>query len=133
MTESAKKDELVGYQFNAICELGSGKQVTIIGTLPKGIDAAGMNKEFDKIRQVLDRQQAKSCVNTMEQEIDQLKARLKDAQEDLGRIDKKYDGKGGPSTQERQQRDVAVATISRMVADIVYKESALAKMREEAK
>lgn len=127
------KNELIGYQYNFVCDIGNNRQVSMTGTFPKGADLVTMNSEIDKIRAVFDRQQAKSAVMAVEHELSQLTLRYNNAIEDLQRIDDKHKTKGGPSTQESNQREQAIMTVSSMKKDIDYKEGVLEKLKDEAK
>ncbi len=46
----------IGYAINLIMDYGSGRQVTISGTLPLGASLEEMNKELDKLRLATNRQ-----------------------------------------------------------------------------
>jgi hypothetical protein len=130
-TDASK--ELVGYQYNFVCDIGNNRQISMTGTFPKGADLTSMNTEMDKLRAMFDRQQAKSAVLAVEHELSQLVLRHNNAIDDLVRIDGKHDAKGGPSTQDKNQREIAVTTISNMQKDLEYKQGVLEKLKEEAK
>lgn len=46
----------IGYAINLVMDYGSGRQVTISGTLPLGASLAEMNLELDKLRLATNRQ-----------------------------------------------------------------------------
>ncbi len=123
----------LAYAWNFLADLGSSKQFSLTGAFPKGMSANDMNAEVDKIRAVFDRQQAKSAALAVSQEIDQLVLRYKNAIDDLARIDEKHDNKGGPTSQERAQREGATITIAGMAKDLEFKKGVLAKLQDEAK
>ena len=123
----------LAYAWNFLADLGSSKQFSLTGSFPKGMTANDMNAEVDKIRAVFDRQQAKSAVLSLEQEIAKDQLRLNGALEDLERIDAKHEAKGGPSTQEKAQRESAVVTVTKMSQDLDHKKALLEKIKEEAK
>lgn len=132
MTQEAKKEE-VGYVVNLAADIGNGQQFSISCNLPKGVGLPEMNTEFDKLRNAFNRQQAKSVVIAMQQELAQLRLRRGDAIEDLARVDAKHESKGGTNSQERSQRETAVMCINKMNKDIAFKEAALEEMKKEAK
>lgn len=131
-TTATKKEE-IGYAWNFIADLGNGRQFSLSGNFPKGIAATEMNAEVDKVRSVFDRQQAQSASRGAEDEIQACIVRLKNAMDDLQRIDDKAAAKGGQTTAEKQQREAAVAHIDKMQQDIEYKKGVLEKLKAEAK
>jgi hypothetical protein len=124
--------EEIGYAWNFQADLGNGRAFSLSGNFAKGIDAAAMNAEVDKVRSVFDRQQAQSASRGAEEEIQVLALRKKSAMDDLIRIDEKSKDKG-LSAAERQQREAAVAHIDKMEQDLAYKQGVLSKLQLEAK
>jgi hypothetical protein len=131
MTE-AKKEE-IGYAWNFAADLGNGRQFSLSGNFPKGVDAAIMNAEVDKVRSVFDRQQAQSAMRNLDEEIEVDAITLKNLMEDLNRVDDKNKAKGSLSASERQERSNTVANIERMSQRIEHKQSILNKLKAEAK
>ena len=56
----------IGYAINLIMDYGSGRQVTISGTLPLGATKEEMDVELDKLRLATNRQQALVSVRDIE-------------------------------------------------------------------
>ncbi len=54
--EALRTKPTIGYAINLIMDYGSGRQVTISGTLPLGATLAEMNLELDKLRLATNRQ-----------------------------------------------------------------------------
>lgn len=135
MTQETKDQskELVGYQWNTGCDIGSGRQLSITGTFLKGASVAEMNKEFDNILSVLNRLQAKAAIVAIEQEIIQYQTTKANMEEDFARIEARYEAKGGPSTQEKSQREMALLNIATVKKNIAVKEALLEQTRKEAK
>lgn len=131
MTEAVKKEE-IGYAWNFVADLGNGRQFSLSGNFPKGIEASVMNVEVDKVRSVFDRQQAQSAYRGAEEEIQQLELRLKWATDDYERLEAKNADKS-LSASERQNREASIANIEKNKADIDFKKGILAKLKEEAK
>lgn len=52
------KEKPFGYAINLVMDYGSGRQVTISGTLPLGAGLSDFNRELDKLRKATNRQQA---------------------------------------------------------------------------
>lgn len=127
-----EKAEL-GYVWQFVADLGNGRQLSINGNFNKDASAEVINKEVDKIRSVVDRQQAKAASMGAEQEIEQLILRKASAEEDLAMIDTKNEAKGSLTAQERSQREAAIIHLSKMGKDIEYKKGVLAKLQAEAK
>jgi hypothetical protein len=132
MTQVKEKEE-IGYAWNCVCDMGNSLQLSMTGNFPKGMPFTSMSEEVDKIRAVFERQQAKSCSRSVEQEIDQLVLRHKSAIDDLERLDSKSEAKGGLSSAERSQREAAVVHIEKLGKDIEFKRGVLNKFLEEAK
>lgn len=135
MTDSNAKTsakEEIGYAWNFLADLGNGRQFSLSGNFPKGLSANMMNAEVDKVRSVFDRQQAQSACRGAGEHIEKLQFDLENAMTDLFRIDEKMDKKGGPSAQERQQREAAVAYIEKLKKDIDNKKEILKKLKAEA-
>jgi hypothetical protein len=127
------ENEVIGYAWNFLADLGNGRQFSLSGNFPKGLGAAAMNAEVDKVRSVFDRQQAQSASRGAEQEIEQLKLRRDAAIEDMLRINEKYTAKGHMSTAEKQQKEAAEVHLDKMNKDIAYKQGVLDKLQQEAK
>lgn len=126
-------DKKIGYGFNFAADLGNGRQVSFMTNFAEGATTEEINKEVDKLRAVVDRQQAKSASVGVAQEIERDEVRLEDAKKDLTRIDELYGAKAtGPNTQEKQQRVAAVINIEKMTDGVAYKKSYLAKLLKEA-
>ena len=123
----------IGYAWNFLADLGNGRQFSINGNFPKGASAEDMNKEIDKVRGAVDRQQAKSAARAVEDEIAQLELRQDSAREDFVRITAAADAKGGMSSAERQQKEASVVHLSKMDKDIKFKKGVLNKLLDEAK
>lgn len=123
----------LAYAWNFLADLGSSKQFSLTGAFPKGMSANDMNAEVDKIRAVFDRQQAKSAVLTVEQEVEGMKNNLANLKADIARIDAKYDIKGGASSAERNNRESAITTMTGLMKKLEQHEALLAKLKEEAK
>lgn len=132
MTDANIKKEDIGYAWNFVADLGNARQLSVSGNFPKGVTAEGINSEIDKIRSVIDRQQAKSAARAVGEEIEQLVLRKDSAVEDLDMIDTKSEAKGGLSSAERQQREAAVVHIAKMGKDIEFKKSVHEKLQKEA-
>ncbi len=130
---SEVKKEEIGYAWNFAADLGNGRQLSVSGNFAKGITAEGINQEVDKIRSVIDRQQAKSASRAAGEEIETLVLRLDSAKEDLAMLDEKGDAKGGLSAAERQQREAAAKHLDKMQKDIEFKKGVLEKLKTEAK
>lgn len=131
MTQEAKKDE-VGYVVQGSTDLGSGNSLSITGNLPKGATLAMMNEEFDKLRAAFNRQQAKSAVIGLEQEIDRLAAQKKQVIDTITRVDSKAEAKGGNTSAERSQRDAALQNLDSLSTNIDSKQKLLQKLKDEA-
>lgn len=56
----------IGYAINLLMDYGSGRQVTISGTLPLGATLEEMNAELDKLRKATNRQSALVIVRDVE-------------------------------------------------------------------
>lgn len=125
-------NEDVGYVVNFVADLGNGRQVSVTGNLPKGATKEDMNKEFDKTMGAIDRQQAKSASRGVSDELDQTSLRLKSAVDDLARIDEKNKDKH-LATNERQQREAAVAHIDKLGRDLDYKRGVHKRLLDESK
>lgn len=54
--ETLKASQSIGYAINLMMDYGSGRQVTISGTLPLGASLDEMNAELDKLRLATNRQ-----------------------------------------------------------------------------
>jgi hypothetical protein len=132
MTNEVKKEE-VGYVINRAADLGNGNQLSITGNLPKGATLEMMNAEFDKLGAAFNRLQAKAASKGANDEIEQLILRQKAAIDDLERVDARGASKGGLSTEERRQRELAVSTIERMSKDLEFKQDVLERLLEESK
>ena len=134
MTQEANKiKEEIGYAWNFVADLGNGKQFSLSGNFPKGVALVDMNAEVDKVRSVFDRQQAKAACRGVADELDQLALRKQAALDDLGRVDERHDKKGGATSEERRQRELAASTIDRMTKDIEFKQGVLKKLEDESK
>lgn len=131
MTNEPKKEEH-GSLWNFIIDVGNGRQISTTWNMPKGATKEDINGELDKIRSVMDRQQAKSAALAAGQEIDQLELRLSLATGDLDRIDKSRVGKSLAAS-ERQQREAAVIHLEKSKKDIDFKKGVLSKLLDEAK
>lgn len=140
MSEAAKKQdsyetqakELVGYATTVTVDTGNGSQIQIVGSIKKGATAEEMNKELDKLRSVTNRQQAKSVVTAIEQKILKLQKQEALMVEDLERVDDMYAKKGGPSSQERAQRELAASNLKKTREDIAFEQAYLEKIKKEA-
>lgn len=130
--EQTKKDE-IGSIWNLVADLGNGRQLSVSWNLPKGVTPESINTEVDKLRAVIDRQQAKSASRGAAEEIAQLELRLESATEDMDMINAKMDAKNGMTSAERQQREAAVVHLSKMKKDINFKKGVLDKILKEAK
>ncbi len=127
------KEKTVGYILNFGADLGNGRQLTVGFNLATGCSSEEFNEAVDKIRLVIDRQQAKSALRGAQEEVDVLEMRKRAATSDLESIDSAHAAKGGPSSNEREQRKNAVVHIERMGQDIEYKKGIVAKLLEESK
>lgn len=58
MNDKAIQGTSIGYAINLIMDYGSGRQVTISGTLPLNASLEDMNAELDKLRNATNRQSA---------------------------------------------------------------------------
>lgn len=125
--------EDIGYAFTISADLGNGRVLAFQGNMKEGVAKEDMDKEVDKLRSVLDRQQAKSALVGVQQELDVKVMRAKQAREDLERLDAKTEEKGGPTSQERQQREAATIHIKQMDDDVEYKKKFIEQLKEEAK
>ena len=132
VTFTKDQKEEIGYAWNFVADLGNARQLSITGNFAKGVSLDEMNAEVDKIRAILDRQQAKSASRGAEEEIQQLELRLSSAVEDYNRIEEKNSAKGSLSAAERQQKEAAVVHLEKMGKDIVYKKTVLSKLQKEA-
>jgi len=126
------RKEDIGYIFGLVSDLGNGRQLSVSGNFPEGASVKSMNIEVDKLRRVVDRQQAKSASRGASDEIEVLALRKKGAIDDLTKIDAKAESRGLSSAQ-RQQREAAIAHIERMGEDIEFKQKVLNRLEEEAK
>lgn len=72
-----KKDDVratsIGYAINLMMDYGSGRQVTISGTLPLGASLGEMNTELDKLRLATNRQSAMVVLRDVENTVDMAK------------------------------------------------------------
>lgn len=66
MTKEDVRGTSIGYAINLIMDYGSGRQVTISGTLPLGASLAEMNAELDKLRLATNRQAALVSIRDIE-------------------------------------------------------------------
>lgn len=132
MTKQAIAEE-VGYVVQGTTDLGSGNGLSVTGNLPKGATLEMMNSEFDKLRAAFNRQQAKSAVVGLGQEIDRLAAQKKQVIDTLARIDNKAENKGGASAAERSQRDAALQNLESLSTNLDSKQQLLKKLELEAK
>jgi hypothetical protein len=127
------KEKTNGYLWNIAAGLGTERQMSISGNFSIGASAAEINAEVDKIISVVNRQQAKAAAIAVKQEIDSRAVQLKSAIDDLERIDKKAETKGGPTTLERGQREAAVVHVGKLQDDLKYKTKVLEELQNEAK
>lgn len=124
--------EDIGTAWNLVADLGNGRQLSVMFNMATGVTKDEMNAEVDKLRSVLDRQQAKSAILGATMDVENQELRYKDAAQDLADIDAKHTAKGSLSAQERSQREVAVKTIETMKKNIDYKKGVLEKLKQEA-
>lgn len=124
--------EEVGYVVNFVTDLGNGRQISLTGNLAKGATKEDMNKEFDKVRGAMDRQQAQSASRGVSDEIDQVTLRYKNAVDDLANLDEKNKNRT-LSVNERSQREAAVAHVDKMKKDLEFKRGILNRLLEESK
>ncbi len=122
----------IGYAWNFAADLGNGRQFSISGNFATDTTADDINKEVDKVRGVVDRQQAKSALLSANQEIEQLEFRVASAKKDLSYIDDQQKEKGH-SNATRQQREAAVKHIEKMEDDIIFRKDFITKLEKEAK
>ena len=132
MTKQAEAEE-VGYVVSASTDLGSGNSLAVTGNLPKGCSLEQMNAEFDKLRSAFNRQQAKSAVIGLGQDIERLAGQKKQVIDTITRLDSKSDAKGGASAAERSQRDAALQNLESLSTNIESKQELLQKLVAEAK
>ena len=92
-----------------------------------------MNAEIDKVRGVLERQQAKSAARSLEESVDDLVAKEKTVIDTIGKVDQKAEAKGGSSAAERQQREAALNNLEHLRSNINSKQKILQKLANEAK
>lgn len=105
-TENGEK---VGYNFAFSYDLGSGRQIQVTGVLPAGADNATINKEFDKLRDSLDRQQAKTAIYGIEGELEKINQTLQSLTESLADADARFEGKKIPTNEEAAHNNIKVS------------------------
>lgn len=132
--EVTKMDEkeAVGYAYNFQVDLGNGTAFSITGNFAKGAEAKDMNGELDKLRSVTNRQQAKSAVIAIEQEIMKMNARLESSMKDLEAVDKRQADKKHVSEQDRNARTQHAANIEHQREAIAQTMDLLTKTKKEA-
>lgn len=123
--------EDIGSAWNLAADLGNGRQLSVMFNMANGASKEEMNSEVDKLLAVLNRQQAKSALIAVEQEIEREELRHSETIKDLADLDVKYTAKT-PNSQEKQQREIAVKTIANMKTNIDYKRGVLQKLKQEA-
>ena len=121
----------IGYVLGFVADIGNGARMSINGNMREDDTVDAMNIKVDKIRKVIDRQQAKSAARGAEEEIEVLILRKKSATDDLASVDAKG-GAVGMSSAEKQQRGAAISHIEKMGEDIDYKQKVLARLKDEA-
>lgn len=124
--------EEVGYVVNFVTDLGNGRQISLTGNLAKHASKEDMDKEFDKVRSAMDRQQAKSASRGVSDEIAQLSLRYKNAVDDLVNLDEKNKNRT-LSANERSQREAAIAHVDKMKKDLDFKRGILNQLVDESK
>lgn len=129
MSDTEKRT--IGYAWNWSVDLGSGRMVGITGNFPIDYSADQMNAEMDKIRTVLERQQAKTAIPAVEAEIEQMLRTVEGATSDLQQLDGTSQGKT-LSTAERQSREALISNVRRHQSNLTSKQKFLEQLRKEA-
>lgn len=121
----------IGYAWDFNADLGSGRIVSVKGNFPVGATLEEMNAEMDKIRTVVDRQQAKSAIPAVETEIVQLERTVAGASRDLVSLDETNEGKK-LNYSEKQGRAGILANLQRHKDNLEAKKKYLEQLRQEA-
>ena len=73
MNKDDTRGSSIGYAINLMMDYGSGRQVTISGTLPLGATLEEMNAELDKLRLATNRQSALVVLRDVENTVEMAK------------------------------------------------------------
>ena len=122
-----KKDE-IGSNWNLGADLGSGVSASVTWNMGKGHSKSEMNAEFDKMRLVFSRQQARSCILTCKQKIERLIVQEKSVIDTVARLDEK----GHLSVAERQQREGVLLNLESLKTTIATEYELLKEFTKEA-
>lgn len=127
-TQETKKVENL-YNFTA--DLGSGRVLQISGNLFAGDDVEVVNAAIDKVRFILDRQQAISAIPGAEEKVRQGKALLEALKKDKASADERFDGRKLSNKESAEKHNLEVS-LRRLTEEVASHEEHLEKLRKEA-
>lgn len=124
------EEKKVGYVWNWGYDLGNGRTLGVTGNFAIDASVDDINREFDKIRGCLDRQQAKSALRGAEDDIERTTLQVEDAVGDLKRINGNQNGH--LSAAERQAKEAAIVHVEKLQKHLEYKKTVLERIKKEA-
>jgi hypothetical protein len=123
--------EKVGYNYAFSSDLGSGRIIQVTGVFHVGVTEATMNAEFDKLRNVLNRQVAKSAIPAIEEEVEAIQRTIDGLSEDLAAAEERFSGKRLPDNEAASHNNIKVS-LRNLQSKLADKQKFLEKTRKEA-
>lgn len=123
--------ENIGYAVGFVADLGNGRQVSVSFNMKTGASKEEISTQFDLIRSELDRQQAKSALSGLRDDLAQRELQLEQANKDFERLEGRL-GAGKGTLQERQQREAAIVNLEALGARLQLQKGILARLEKEA-
>lgn len=127
MTESTKP----GYLFAFTTDLGGGQQIQVSGNLSVGANLSEFNTEFDKVRNALERQRARSAIDGVKDHISRGELTLARLKADIAALDAELRGKP-LSSADKIKRDNAISSAKDLERQLEKERGDLAQLVKEA-
>lgn len=129
MADEGKR--LLGYAFNYIADVGNGQQFQVTGSLPLDATQEHIEKEFDKLRNVVEKHRTRSVIPNLKKGIAELELKLDNLTDTLKDIDEKNKDKKQLPSNEALARQQITTNLKHDRAELEHKKKVLAEAEAE--